>query len=265
MRIRKRIFTEYVWHRQTLNQLGYKYGRGIKWVRKQLDRHEDKDFTLHPQPVVLVADCTFWGRGYGVIVFRCPALKKNLYWKEIKSETATEYEEGKRVLEDQGWVIQGITVDGRRGIKEVFRDIPTQHCQFHQGQTVKKYLTTKPKLQAGKELRLIALGLTRLDEKTLLELLQEWYKKWYEFISEKTIDPNGKHWNFTHGRTRSAFFSLRRNLTSLYTYKKYPELNIPNTTNSLDGSFGHLKPRISVHRGMTKAKRFKVISEILQN
>ncbi len=46
---------------------------------------------------------------------------------------------------------------------------------------------------------------------------------------------------------------------------KYPELNIPNTTNSLDGSFSALKKKLSVHHGLRKDRRYKVISQLLKN
>ncbi|HOD78837.1 MAG TPA: hypothetical protein PKI10_11275, partial [Syntrophorhabdus sp.] len=42
------------------------------------------------------------------------------------------------------------------------------------------------------------------------------------------------------------------NLPFLFTYKKYPDLNIPNTTNSLDGCFAYLKELVRVRRGSTR-------------
>lgn len=44
-----------------------------------------------------------------------------------------------------------------------------------------------------------------------------------------------------------------------------PELNIPNTTNSLDGSFSFLKEKTNMHRGFTKGLRDKIIEHILGN
>ncbi|HEY4478754.1 MAG TPA: hypothetical protein VI981_00100, partial [Candidatus Paceibacterota bacterium] len=46
-------------------------------------------------------------------------------------------------------------------------------------------------------------------------------------------------------KVRGAYLSMERNLPYLFTYQKYPELNIPNTTNSLDGSFTHLKDKVN--------------------
>jgi hypothetical protein len=41
------------------------------------------------------------------------------------------------------------------------------------------------------------------------------------------------------------------------------QLNIPNTTNWLDGSFGHLKPKISLHRGLRRDRKLKLILTLL--
>jgi hypothetical protein len=57
--------------------------------------------------------------------------------------------------------------------------------------------------------------------------------------------------------------SLKTNLPYLFTYLEYRELNIPNTTNSLDGSFTNLKDLAGVHRRFTPNMKRKIIEEIL--
>ncbi|USN92271.1 MAG: hypothetical protein H6782_00390 [Candidatus Nomurabacteria bacterium] len=57
--------------------------------------------------------------------------------------------------------------------------------------------------------------------------------------------------------------SLKRNLPNLFTYQKYPELNIPNTTNTIDEYFASLKKKIAQHHGLRRDRRLRVISELL--
>jgi hypothetical protein len=218
---------------------------------------------LYPQPVTIIADATFWGRGYGVLVFRSFDLKQNLGWLEISSETKAVYAEMRAILEELGYIIDAVVIDGKPGIKRVFEDVPVQLCQFHQIATINRHLTRRPKLEAGKELRFIALQLTELDEKTLSVLLETWHAKWKIFLREKTFHPDGRHWHYTHRRIRSAYHSLKKNLADLFTYQRHPNLNIPNTTNSLDGSFSHLKDLLRIHRGLKRHRRWKIIQEIL--
>lgn len=222
-------------------------------------------FQLHPQPVVAIADVTFFGRGYGVLVFRSQELRQNLYWTEVVSETVAVYRAGRQTLEELGFTLTAIVLDGRKGLKSVFSDIPIQICHFHQIAAVIRYLTRRPKLQAGKELKLIALGLTDKDmtEVIFTQLLAEWYARWQEFLKERTNAPDDKHWQYTHRRIRAAYRSLKTNLPCLFIFQKYPELNIPNTTNSLDGNFGHLKGLLKLHRGLRKERRWRLIQEIL--
>lgn len=229
----------------------------------QLDKTKLTNFHLHPQPVVAIADVTFWGREYGVLVYRSQDLKQNLYWTEVKSETVAVYKEGKDILEELGFTFDAIVLDGKRGVRELFTGIPVQICQFHQIKTVKKYLTSRPKLEAGKELRLITLALTEVTEEYFTTLLNQWHEKWKDFLKERTINPETNRWYYTHKRIRSAYRSLNTNLPYLFTYQKYLHLKIPNTTNSLDGSFSHLKQLIGIHRGLTQERRWRLIQEVL--
>lgn len=258
------MFDAYVWKKQTLSQLAQETGRSHVWVRSRLDRVESAHSDLKPQPTVVIADTTFWGRSYGVCVFRAPILKKNIWWHEVEGEKVAHYHYGRKILESKGWTFVAAVVDGRRGLASVFADIPVQICQFHQVKQVTKYLTRRPETEAGKELRTLALSLKDSDELTFSKQLFAWHKKWHHFINQKTRLLGCNRWHYTHKNVRSAYKSLERNLPFLFTYQKYPDLHIPNTTNSLDGSFSHLKAKLAVHRGLRRDRRYKVISEILR-
>ena len=234
------------------------------WVRKQLDATVIEVRDITPHRVVIATDTTFWGRSYGVCVFRIPNEKENIWWHEVQKEVMANYHYGRKILEGRGWRFAAAVVDGRRGLTTVFKDIPVQICQFHQMKQVTKYLTRRPETLAGQELRSIMLQLTRSNEKEFTKLLVDWKKKWNTFIQDKTYVEGTKYWYYTHKKVRSAYMSLERNLPYLFTYQKYPEFKIPNTTNSLDGSFAHLKAKLSVHRGLRKDRRYKMISEILK-
>ena len=258
------MWNDYVWKKQNLHQLGEEAGHSYKWVRKQLDQVTIATPIDNPHGVVIATDTTFWGRHYGVCVFRMPSEQKNIWWNEVEKEVMANYYYGRKILEEKGWTFLAAVVDGRRGLTTVFKDIPVQICQFHQMKQVTKYLTRRPETLAGQELRLITLTLAKSNEKEFTKMLDSWFANWKEFISEKTYVLGTKYWYYTHKNVRSAYKSLERNLPHLFTYLKYPKLKIPNTTNCLDGSFSHLKAKLSIHRGLRKDRRYKVISEILR-
>lgn len=63
----------------------------------------------------------------------------------------------------------------------------------------------------------------------------EWYEKYKEISLQKTVNSTTKKSSYTHPKIVSAYKSLRRNTPYLFTYKKYPDLEINNTTNAIDG------------------------------
>lgn len=206
---------------------------------------------------------TFIRRAYGIAVIRAVNLKKNLAWKMSQTETVRVYQELRFELEKQGFEIEAAVIDGKLGLFDVFWDVPIQMCHFHQIQIVNRYLTTRPKLQASIELRRIALRIPQSHEDEIRRMLDGWHESWEGFLKEKTFNPETRRWFYTHRRIRSAYRSLRKHLPLLYTYQRYPELHIPNTTNSLDGSFSHLKDMLRIHRGLKKDRKLKLIDEIL--
>lgn len=260
-----KLWNEYIWKKQTVSDLASKHKRSKKWIGWQLDKVQVKaqNNSIKPQPIIIVADTTFFDRTYGIMVLREPNLKKNLYWQEIINENLGIYWKGRAGLERQGFAIQAVVVDGKKCLKSVFLDLPIQMCHFHQTAIITRYLTRRPKLEAGKELRKIALSLTTSNKEEFTILLNNWFEKWKEFLKEKTVNPETGRWFYAHKRLRSAYRSLKTNLPYLFTYQKYPELNIPNTTNSLDGTFAHFKSLLRMHRGLKRARRYKVICEIL--
>lgn len=261
--LQKVLWKKYVWHRQTITQLAREYSRSKTWIRQQLDNAPTIVKKITRCSTVIVADTTFVKRTFGVGVIRSPHLKKNLFWKAVQTENVNLYHELRWETEKMGIEITAVVIDGKPGIFEAFWDVPIQMCHFHQIAIMTRYLTTRPKTFAGQTLRHIALLIPKSNLYDMESVLKSWLDEFGEFLKEKTYNHNTKRWHYTHKRLRSAHRSITRNLPILYTYQKYPELRIPNTTNSLDGSFAHLKDMLRIHRGMKKDRKLKMINEIL--
>lgn len=242
-----------------------RYDHSKRWVQRKLNEDEVKSVVkLNRQALVVVADTTFFSRSNGLTVFRAPHLKKNVWWQAVVHERAEVYLKGKNHLEQNGFVISAVVLDGRKGIRGVFSGLPIQMCHFHQKQIVKRYLTTRPKLEASRELKTITDTLAKTNEPKFTADLFVWQEKWKDFLKQKTTELNTNRWCYTHKRLRAAYRSLKTNLPYLFTYQQYPELPIPNTTNSLDGFFNRLKSLVFVHRGLRPKKRMRIIVEILK-
>ena len=111
-------------------------------------------------------DTTYFGRNFGVMLFKDSSSGKNLYKQYVKHETNSLYAAGVSILLERGFDIKAIVCDGRKGLLSLFPSIPLQMCQFHQVAIITRYLTRKPKLQAAKELREHVLLLARTDKES---------------------------------------------------------------------------------------------------
>jgi len=208
-------------------------------------------------------DTTYFGRHFGVMVFRDYRTNRNLYWKFLPYETIQAYREGIDYLRSCGCKVDGIVCDGRRGIFTAFGSTPIQMCQYHQTAIIIRYITQNPILEAGIELKKTIHMLCRSDKYTFEKILHNWHDRWSDFLSEKSYNPITGKWHYTHRRIRSAYRSLTTNLPYLFTYLEHPNLDIPNTTNSLEGTFSYLKTKVRVHAGLSQQRKIKMINQIL--
>lgn len=209
-------------------------------------------------------DTTYWGNNFGVMLFKDAITKENLLKYYVKSETNALYKQGIKKLEGQGFIIDGIVCDGRRGLISLFNGIPVQMCQFHQAAIVRRYITKNPRMPAAIELKEITALMKQTDRESFEGALNEWYISWETFLNERTVNKETGKSTYTHKRLRSAYRSLRTNLKWLFTWYDNLELNIPNTTNAIDGHFADLKNKLRNHNGLSRRRKIKFIDEFLK-
>lgn len=209
-------------------------------------------------------DTSYWGNSFGVMLFKDAYTKENLLKYYVKSETNALYKQGIKQLQDQGFIILAIVCDGRRGLINSFKNIPVQMCQFHQVAIVRRYITKNPRMPAAIELKEITAMMKQTDKESFDGALELWYTKWGNFLNERTINSETGKSFYTHKRLRSAYRSLKTNLTWLFTWYDNIELNIPNTTNAIDGHFADLKNKLRNHNGLTMKRKMKFINEFLK-
>ena len=209
-------------------------------------------------------DTTYWGRNFGVMLFKDSYTGENLLKYYVKAETNALYILGVNELKKQGFEVVAIVCDGRKGLIQSFKNIPVQMCQFHQVAIIRRYITKNPKLPASIELKELVAMMKMTDKESFEGGLKLWYSKWESFLNERTTNPETGKSYYTHKRLRSAYRSLKSNLNWLFTWYDNIELNIPNTTNAIDGHFSDLKNKLRNHNGLSKARKMKFINEFLK-
>lgn len=256
------IWREFAFEQRTVKQLCEHFHKGRKWIKARLDEYRPPTFRHVPRPIILILDATYFGRSWGVLV-GFDAFKDEVVYLDWLSgtERTRDYELALDTLTLLGYEIAVVVIDGRRGVREACLDrgLPVQHCQFHQLLTITQCLTKKPKLEANKELRNIALTLTKTTQAQLEAKLDSWHKRYGDWLKERDPGTN----QFKHRRTRRAYFSLRRNLPYLFTCQALAPLKVPNTTNKLDGRFGVWKVALKRHRGCSRALKTKLLISFL--
>jgi len=250
--------------KQTYSQLSEQFGCSARTIQRKLDKvliTKRKEFS---SIAVVIMDTTYFGRSFRVMVFKNSLDGVVLYKQYVHYETNALYLAGISEIARRGIDIQGIVCDGRRGLFGLFGAIPLQMCQLHQIQIVLRYLTRKPKTQAAIELKKLTLKMKQQSKEELVNCLNNWYLRWSDYLNERSKSPSTSKTNYTHKRLRSAYLSLKRNLPYLFVFQDYKELNMPNTTNALDGQFADLKNKLRNHNGLSKARKMRFIDEFFK-
>ena len=212
--------------------------------------------------MVAIMDATKVGNEWFFVV-RDPHKKENVYSNVVQFESTSCYQFAMRDLQERGFDVTAIVGDGKIAVSWLFKGLPVQMCHFHMKQIVIRCITRKPLLQAGIELLEIMDTLTYSTEAQFTLLYKNWCIKWEDFLKEKSINPKTGKLTPTHRKLITARGSIKRHLPFLFTFEKYPHLNIPNTTNSLDGSFKKIKNSIAVHAGLSRERKLKMIKTLL--
>jgi len=264
------IWHDYCHNFMPIRELAKKYQLHPNTIRKVLREYRLPPLIQKPRPVSLIMDTTYFSRCHGELMVVDPNAKPEenflLYQQRLSGiEKTLDYIVATDTIQAMGYEIKAVVIDGRRGVREYLlaQGIEVQMCHFHQKQIIKQCLTSRPKLPANLELKAIADGLRHYSEAKLELRLNQWQLKYSAWLAERYVEASTGRRRYVHARTRRAFFSLKHNLPFLYTYKRYPELKIPNTTNKLDSSFGVFKNKLKAHHGITDELKTKMLFSFL--
>ena len=254
----RRIWNDFVFRNMNYSELAKKYGMSERNIRRKMDLYTPPEI-IPTQAEVIAIDVTYFGRIWGILTVINAHNGKTLYSEPTNGyESVWDYEKAINKLRKYGVYPKVAIVDGKSGVINMLEDkgIRVQFCQFHQLKIITQCLTRKPVLEPNRDLRNITLSLTRVSRTAFTTMVYGWKLRNELWLQEKTHLENGK-WEYTHKLTRRAINSLINNLPYLFTYQEYPELNIPNTNNKIEGLHSELKRRLNNHRGLKKAQKIQ--------
>ena len=76
-------------------------------------------------------DATYWGRNFGVVVFKDAISGKFIWWHFInRKERLEDYELGFKCCRKQGYIIKAVVSDGFKGLTKSLRPVPFKSANF---------------------------------------------------------------------------------------------------------------------------------------
>lgn len=178
--------------------------------------------------------------------------------KFIKNECTADFEEAVASIEQRGYTIKGLIIDGKKALFSAFATRKIQMCQFHMTQIIKRYLTKNPKLLAARDLKKLMKSLTTMKKEDFENAYNEWKKQWSQVLNKRSTLKDGRT-QYTHKRLRSAMHSIDFFLPHLFTFQQPECCGMPNTNNKIEGTFSNLKKSLNTHSGMSKENRERFI------
>lgn len=204
-------------------------------------------------------DATYWGRSWGVLLALDEEGGMPLYVQFIRHERVQDYKDAVRSIEERGYRIRGLILDGMQSLFAEFSAYPLQMCHFHMRQIVNRYITRHPKLLAAKSLQRLMEGLPKMDGRQFADEFSAWKKTWEDVLNRRSHLKSGKT-RFTHRRLRSAMHSIDFYLPFLFTFQRPDCAGMSNTNNKIEGTFTDLKKNLNNHSGMSEMNRLRFIS-----
>jgi hypothetical protein len=257
-------YKDYTFGKLSLKQIATKYKKDKTTIWRNFRKLKPtNNLSVHKyKDVNLVFDGVYFGRGLCYLVFRANGV--SIYYKRVGRETVNEIGQGLKEIEALGYSFKSFTIDGKKGLVEhlqtAYPNVPIQHCQFHQKQTIRQCITLHPKTQCGVELKALMDKLCEHNYDSFNAAYSALKQKWSEYLKERNDSKE-----FKHRKLRRAFRSLKKNMPRLFTYKAFERLKIPNTTNSCEGYFGQLKSKVRVHSGLSLNNKIKLIETLLKD
>lgn len=146
-------------------------------------RNTSEFWAIWPMPVpdgerrrVLYVDGIWLARGLVVLI--CCSGERVVSWYLAQSETARAWSALMEPIPAPDVVVTDGGSGFAKAVREAWPETRVQRCVFHAFSQVKRYTTTRPKLQAGVELYGLAKDLMRLETLHQADLWVERYLDW---------------------------------------------------------------------------------------
>jgi len=210
----------------------------------------------------LLIDGSYFPGGLCLILYYDHNIRYVQLYRHTDEERFTEIYEDLLNIKRLGVDVYSITCDGHKStlkaIKKAYPDVIVQRCLVHIKRQVKNYLSTSPKTLPALHLLKVSRKITgiKTQEECGLWLLsfKEWCDEHGAYVKQRSYNTESKRYWHTHKNLHAAYSLLLKAIPNMFHYLNDDQ--IPFTTNRLENYFGHLKEKLTLHRGLRiQAKR----------
>lgn len=262
IRYRRRLFLRWSMGKSTLNELAIVCGVTrqtlIAWFRPFWSTPPSALPSGNVQTLILDGTSLEW-RHTTMLIAHDPWKSRPVGWATVAYERYDAWVWFLAHLKQQGVSPQFVVCDGQRGllaaIRSIWPSVFVQRCVIHVHRQSKLWLTKAPQTIAGKELlilidQLLAIK-TRRQKRRWMKMFKTWLRRHGWFLKERSWNPEGTHWWYTHRKLRAVRSLLLNSTPNLFRYVNHP-VEVPRTTNHLEGGVNsRVKELIRSHRGMS--------------
>jgi hypothetical protein len=204
----------------------------------------------------LLIDGSYFPNGLCLILYYDHDIRYVQLYRHTDEERFKEIYEDLLNIKKLGVEVYSITCDGHKSIlkaiKKAYPDVIVQRCLVHIKRQVKNYLSTSPKTLPGLHLLRLSRQITRIktQEQCGLWLLdfKLWHDQYESYVKQKSYNTDSKRYWYTHKNLHAAYNLLLKAVPNMFHYLNDDQ--IPATTNRLENYFGHLKEKLTLHRGL---------------
>ena len=108
------LWYDYTQGKQTYQQLAIENNCSVKTIQRKLDLAQTTVQTNFTSVVNVLMDTTYFGRIFGVMVFKDALTSQILYKQYVQQETNLGYKLGIEKIAQRGIIIQAIICDGAK-------------------------------------------------------------------------------------------------------------------------------------------------------
>jgi len=81
------IGDDYLIGKQTYSQLSKKHNCSTRTIQRRIDKYQLENKVIKAKEVIVLMDTTYWGRNFGVMLFKDALSKENLLKFYVKNES----------------------------------------------------------------------------------------------------------------------------------------------------------------------------------